>query len=159
MDAERVALAAVGAMLGAAGWLVVGLFLQRRDAVRRARSAARAVWFELGINAVTVELARDHGVFSPLSRASFERLLPDLAVGLPLAELAVIARAYEGHPGYEQAWRDPSLPEEIRQQILGNVAGAQRTAHERLARRAFGGRERRQVVEPHATPSPVVNRG
>jgi len=137
MDVERIGLAVFGAFVGALGWLVVGMFLQRRDAERRARSAARAVWFEIGINAVGIELARDHGVFTALSRSSFDRLLPDLATWLPLDELEVIAGAYQGHAGYEQAWRDTSLPEAVRRALLSRLAEATRDAHDRLAGRAF----------------------
>lgn len=154
MDLERVGLAAFGAIVGAAGWLVVGLFLQRREAERRARSAARAVWFELGINALSVELARDHAVFTPLSRATFDRLLPDLALWLPLGELEIIARAYQGHAGYEQAWRDPALPESVRPEILAGLATAQRKAHDCLAERAFRALDHRHLAARDAPSAP-----
>src|SRR3712207_10268 len=104
MDAGQLVVPFLGAVLGSTGTLAVGLLLQRRDARSRARSAGRAVWFELRNNAQCVELARDHAQFLPLSRTAFERLLPDLATWLPLTELEVVATPYQGHAGYDQAW-------------------------------------------------------
>jgi hypothetical protein len=71
--------ALIGAVFGAAGWLLVGLYMQRRQYERQARNAARAVYFELVVNHIDVDVALRHGAFSTLSRASFERLLPELA--------------------------------------------------------------------------------
>lgn len=138
MDLGQVGFVLFGAVVGALGSVAVGVFLQRRESDSRARSAARAVWFEIGINAVAIELARDHGVFTPLTRSSFDRLLPDLAIWLPLDELRLVAGAYQGHAGYEQAWRDTSLPEPVRRQLLARLAEATHGAHDRLAGRAFG---------------------
>lgn len=137
MTVESIGLALFGAFVGAAGWLVVGLFLQRRDAVRRARSAARAVWFELRNNTLNVELARDHGQFLPLSRTTFDGLLPDLATWLPLDELEAVARPYQGHAGYEQAWRDDRLPTAVRGKLLSNLVEVHEGAANVLAGRAF----------------------
>jgi hypothetical protein len=147
MDAEKIGLALFGAVVGATGWLVVGMYLQRRDAGWRARSGARAVWFELGINRVAVDLALDHRVFTPLSRATFERLLPDLAMWLPFEDLEVVARAYQGHAGYEQAWREADLPDAVRDGVLSALATAHAEAHNRIGRRAFGEREQRRREE------------
>ena len=138
MELGQIAFALFGAAIGATGSIVVGLTLQRRDREARARSAARAVWFEIGINAVSIELARDHGVYSSLSRSSFDRLLPDLAMWLPLDDLKAIAIAYQGHAGYEQASHDATLPEPVRRQLLGRLADVTHHAHDRLAVRAFG---------------------
>ena len=138
MDLGQVGFVLFGAVVGALGSIVVGVFLQRRDAESRARSAARAVWFEIGINAVAIELARDHGVFTPLTRSSFDRLLPDLAIWLPLDELRLVAGAYQGQAGYEQAWRDASLPATVRRELLSRLADATHDAHDHLAGRAFG---------------------
>jgi hypothetical protein len=150
MDFERLSLALFGAVVGSAGWLVVGMYLQRRDATRRARSGARAVWFEVRNNTLNVELARDHGQFLPLSRVTFERLLPDLAAWLPLQELESVARPYQGHAGYEQAWRDESLPSPVRAAILGGLVDAHRAASDVLAQRAF---DRAVRPAPMSTPS------
>jgi len=137
MELGQLASALVGAFLGGIVTLTVGLTLQRRDRGMRARSAARAVWFELGINAVSIELARDHGVFTALSRSTFERLLPDLAIWLPLDDLQAIAFAYQGHAGYEQAWHATDLPAPVRTQLLGRLAEVTHQAHDRIAARAF----------------------
>lgn len=66
----------LGATFGALGWLVVGLFIARRQFERQAKNAARAVYFEFDVDRINVELARDHGVFQALVRTSFDRLLP-----------------------------------------------------------------------------------
>jgi hypothetical protein len=137
MELGQLASALFGAFLGGVVTLTVGLTLQRRDRAARARSAARAVWFELGINAVGIELARDHGVFAPLARSTFERLLPDLAIWLPLDDLKAIALAYQGHAGFEQAWHDTALPVPVRAQLLGRLAEVTHQAHDRIAARAF----------------------
>jgi hypothetical protein len=152
MEIGQLASALFGAFLGGVVTLTVGLTLQRRDRANRARSAARAVWFELGINAVGIELARDHGVFAALSRSTFERLLPDLATWLPLDDLRAVALAYQGHAGFEQAWHDPTLPAPVRAQVLGRLAEVTHQAHERIAVRAF----RRADLE--AEPAAAVAR-
>ena len=147
MQVDQLASALVGAFLGGVVTLLVGLTLQRRDRASRARSAARAVWFELGINVVSIELARDHGVFTDLSRSTFERLLPDLATWLPLDDLRAIALAYQGHAGYEQAWHAPDLPAPVRTALLGRLAEVTHQAHARIAARAFA----RDELQPTAS--------
>ncbi len=89
--------------------LVVGLFIQRQQVARVARNSARAVYFELAVNAIAVTLARDHGVFQPLARATFDRLLPELAALLSMDDLQTVAQAYMGHAGYDQLQRDPEI--------------------------------------------------
>jgi hypothetical protein len=146
MDLEKIGLALFGAIIGSAGAMIAGLYLQRRDATRRARSAARAVWFELRNNTLNVELARDHGQFLPLSRATFDRLLTDLTVWLPLAELEVVASPYQGHAGYEQAWRQEALPPTIRAAILVNLVEGHHRGADVLAARAFDRATRRSIT-------------
>jgi hypothetical protein len=154
MELGQLASALVGAFLGGVVTLTVGLTLQRRDRAARARSAARAVWFELGINAVAIELARDHGVFSDLSRSTFERLLPDLATWLPLDDLRAVATAYQGHAGFEQARHDSTLPGTVRAQLLGRLAEVTHQAHDRIAARAFG----REALAPAPTVADARSR-
>ncbi len=81
MELAQIVTLLLGAFFGALGWLVVGLFIARRQYERQAKNAARAVYFELDVDRINVELARDHGHFQPLVRSSFDRLLPELATG------------------------------------------------------------------------------
>jgi hypothetical protein len=74
-----------GALLGVIGWLLVGMYIQRRLHNRQARDAARAVYFELGANHLTIFTALEYGAFGALSRTTFDRLLPELATWLPAA--------------------------------------------------------------------------
>jgi hypothetical protein len=124
VDLSQIAVALLGAVVGAGGALVAGVVLQRREGTRRARNAARALWFELRSNEVCVLLARDHGQFLPLSRTTYERLLPDLAGWLRLDELETVAAPYQGHAGYDQAWHDASLPPALRGEILARLVKA-----------------------------------
>ena len=110
MSVEALMTAAVGAFFGAAGWLLVGLFMTRRQVERQSRNAARAVYFELTMNAIDIDVAEQHLVFQPLRRASFDSLLPELATWLHAEELETIVKAYMSHAGYEQAQRDDKLP-------------------------------------------------
>src|ERR687895_1280046 len=64
-----------------------GLYIQRRQFVRQARDAAKAVYFELDVNLAALAVAREHGLFADLDRSSFERLLPELATLLSAADL------------------------------------------------------------------------
>jgi hypothetical protein len=77
----------IGAVVGVVGWLLVGVYMQRRQFARQAMNAGRAVYFELLINRMNVVVARDLGSFVPLSRSSFDRLLPELATWLPAEPL------------------------------------------------------------------------
>ena len=137
MNPEQLVSVLIGAFFGAAGWLLVGLYMQRRQADRQARNAARAVYFELEVNRIDVEVALRHGVFQQLSRASFERLLPELATWLTADELQTLARSYMSHAGYEQAGRDESLPAPVRETLLGRILDEHRAASAVLRRRAF----------------------
>lgn len=133
--------AVVGAFFGAAGWLVVGLYIQRRQYDRQSRNAARAVYFELAMNEIDIDVAAKHGVFGPLRRGSFDRLLPELATWLEAEELEAIARAYMSHAGYEQTQRDDKLPAPIRSALLGRVAAEHNAASNLLRRKAFSTNE------------------
>ena len=83
MDFEKLFIGAFGAAIGVIGWLFVGLYIQRRAKDRAAREAARVVYFELAANHLNVYTALTYGAFGPLTRTSFDRLLPELAAWLP----------------------------------------------------------------------------
>ena len=137
MDFEKLIPGIIGAFVGVVGWLLVGLYIQRRQFVRQARNAARAVYFELDVNRLGVEVARDFGSFTLLNRSSFERLLPELAMLLPPGELRTIVAAYMSHAGYQQVASDEGLPPAIRRQALGAILDAHREALDIVRRRAF----------------------
>ncbi len=145
MTFEQLLTAAIGAFFGAAGWLLVGLFMQRRVAQLQARNAARAVYFELAMNAIDIKVAADHMVFQPLRRQSFDRLLPELATWLAAEDLEVIVRAYMSQSGYEQAQRDEKLPVQVRAAVLQTVLGQHRTATDSLSQKAFSAQERSRL--------------
>jgi hypothetical protein len=94
--------ALIGSFVGVMGWLLVGLYIQRRQFVRQGRNAAKAVYFELDVDLATIGVARDHGLFADLDRSSFERLLPELATLLSGSELRSVVDAYMAHAGYRQ---------------------------------------------------------
>lgn len=125
---------------------MVGLFIQRQQVARVARNAARAVYFELAVNAIAVTLARDHGVFQPLARTTFDRLLPELAALLSMDDMQTVAQAYMGHAGYDQLQRDPGLRAEVRRTILSRADEQHRSATAVLVRRAFGAAERARLA-------------
>jgi hypothetical protein len=157
MELEKLVPGMIGAFVGVIGWLFVGIYIQRRQFVRQARMAARAVYFELDVNRVALTVARDFGSFAPLDRTSFERLLPELAMLLSAAELKTIVSAYMAHAGYQQlaAGVDP-LPPEVRARALESILAAHETALETLQRRAFSAEEARALTaptRPAATPS------
>jgi len=129
--------AAVGAFFGAAGWLLVGLFMTRRQTERQSRNAARAVYFELTMNAIDIDVAEQHLVFQPLRRGSFDALLPELATWLHADELETIVKAYMSHAGYEQAQRDDKLPAPVRKALLHTVLEQHREAIDLLLHRSF----------------------
>jgi hypothetical protein len=108
----------IGSFVGVMGWLLVGLYIQRRQFVRQARNAAKAVYFELDVNLATISVARDHGLFSDLDRSSFERLLPELATLLPAADLRTVVDAYMTNAGYRQLASREDLPAEVRRVAL-----------------------------------------
>ncbi|MGI8928246.1 MAG: hypothetical protein ACR2H0_02090 [Candidatus Limnocylindrales bacterium] len=141
MELSQFLTALVGAFFGAFGWLLVGLFLTRRANERQARNAARAVYFELAMNEIDIDVAVKHGVFGTLRRSSFDRLLPELATWLEAHELEAIARAYMSHAGYEQTQREDKLPAQIRNAVLAKVQAEHDAASNLLRRRSFSAKE------------------
>nr|MBA3851861.1 hypothetical protein [Chloroflexota bacterium] len=57
MEPGQVLTLVLGATFGALAWLVVGLYISRRQYERQAKNAARAVYFELDVDRINVELA------------------------------------------------------------------------------------------------------
>lgn len=151
MTAEQVASALIGAFFGAFGWLLVGLYMQRRLHDRQARNAARAVYFELTVNRIDVDVALRHGVFGALSRSSFERLLPELATWLRAEELDTLARAYMSHAGYQQVERDPAIPAPVRQALLERILAQHDAATGVLRSRAFSAAEAARLASVGAS--------
>jgi len=158
--------ALVGAFFGAAGWLFVGMYMQRRANDRQARNAARAVYFELAMNGIDIDVAVKHGVFGTLRRSSFDRLLPELATWLEADELEAIARAYMSHAGYEQTQRDDKLPAQIRNAVLAKVQVEHDAAASLLRRRSFSEREAARLstmtrtgTNGEAARTPTISRG
>jgi hypothetical protein len=145
---EQLLSAAIGAFFGAAGWLLVGLFMARRAAQHQARNAARAVYFELAMNATDIRVAAEHMVFQPLRRQSFDRLLPELATWLAAEDLEVIVRAYMSQAGYEQAQRDEKLPVQVRAAVIQSVLVQHRAATDLLRQKAFSEQERSRLSTP-----------
>jgi hypothetical protein len=141
MNAEQLVSALIGAFFGAAGWLLVGLYMQRRLHERQARNAARAVYFELELNRIDVDVALRHGTFQALGRSSFDRLLPELATWLRADELETMVRAYMSHAGYEQVHRDETIPQPVRTALLQRILDEHVEAGDLLRRRAFSSRE------------------
>lgn len=136
----------VGAFVGVVGTLAVSLIVQRRDYVRRAWSSARAVFFELDVNRQSVELALRFGSFAPLGRSSFERLLPELATILDVAELQTITVAYMGHAGYQQMSTERDHPRAVREIALNGILAAHERALTVLRDTAFSDAERRALT-------------
>ena len=126
-----------GAIVGVIGWLFVGIYIQRREARRRARNAGRAVYFELGANLLAIFTALEYGMFGPLSRASFDQLLPELATWLPANELQALALAYLGQGAYVEVSEEESLPPEARHASLNALLNAHRVALDLLRDRVF----------------------
>lgn len=143
--------AAVGAFFGAAGWLLVGLFMTRRQVERQSRNAARAVYFELAMNEIDIRVAEEHLVFQPLRRASFDSLLPELATWLQADELETIVKAYMSHSGYEQAQRDEKLPSQVRKMVLHKVLEQHSAATDLLRRKSFTPREAARLSTANTT--------
>jgi hypothetical protein len=127
----------IGSFVGVMGWLLVGLYIQRRQFVRQARNAAKAVYFELDVNRMAIAVALDHGSFTPLNRSSFERLLPELATLLSAADLKSVVGAYMAHAGFQQLSAAADLPAPIRKRALNEIANLHEAALETLASRAF----------------------
>jgi hypothetical protein len=127
----------IGSFVGVMGWLLVGMYIQRRQFVRQARNAGKAIYFELGANRVAISVARDHGTFHRLDRSSFERLLPELATILSVSDLEVVVDAYMTHAGYAQLASDAELPAGVRHQALAAMATAHARALEMLRSQVF----------------------
>jgi hypothetical protein len=135
----------IGSFVGVMGWLLVGLYIQRRQFMREARNAAKAVYFELDVNLTAVSVARDHGSFVELDRSSFERLLPELASLLSAEALETVVGAYMTHAGYRQLSSRDDLPADVRRPALTAIAQAHERALEILRSTAFTQREARAV--------------
>ena len=136
------------------GWLLVGLYIQRRQFMRQARNAAKAVYFELDVNLAALSVAREHGLFADLDRSSFERLLPELATLMSAAELKAVVDAYMAHAGYRQLASRDDLPGDVRRVALSAMAGAHERALATLRSCAFTSAEARAVGASAATDAP-----
>lgn len=135
----------IGSFVGVMGWLLVGLYIQRRQFVRQARNAAKAVYFELDVNLAAVSVAREHGLFADLDRSSFERLLPELATLLLAADLKIVVDAYMTHAGYRQLASDAAPPADVRRAALAAFMSAHERALATLQRCAFSAAESRAM--------------
>ena len=147
MELQALLPAIIGSFVGVMGWLLVGLYIQRRQFVRQARNAAKAVYFELDVNRATMAVARDHGLFADLDRTSFERLLPELATLLDAPDLKTVVDAYMTNAGYRQLASRDDLPAEVRRGALGAFLEAHARALDTLRSRAFTDREAKAVTE------------
>jgi hypothetical protein len=139
----------IGSFVGVMGWLLVGIYIQRRQFVRQARNAAKAVYFELDVNRTAISVAHDLGSFTPLNRSSFERLLPELATLLTAGELKAVVAAYMANAGYLQLSEADAVPEGVRRAALTQITRLHEAALETLARRAFS-REEAQLIRASA---------
>lgn len=135
----------IGSFVGVTGWLLVGLYIQRRQFTRQARNAAKAVYFELDVNWATLAVARDHGLFAELDRSSFERLLPELATLLSAPELRLVVDAYMTHAGYRQLGAESAPPAEVRRAALAAFMSAHERALATLRSCAFTDAESRAI--------------
>lgn len=145
MDVRDLLPGIIGSFVGVMGWLVVGIYIQRRQFMRQARNAAKAVYFELDVNLSTIAVAREHGLFADLDRSSFERLLPELATLLAALDLRTVVDAYMTHAGYRQLASRDDLPADVRRAALGTFAGAHDRAIAALRSRAFTAAEARAM--------------
>jgi len=145
----------IGSFVGVMGWLLVGLYIQRRQFVRQARNAAKAVYFELDVNLATISVARDHGLFSDLDRSSFERLLPELATLLSASDLRTVVDAYMTNAGYRQLAARADLPAEVRRVALTAFVDAHDRALATLRSCAFTGAELRAFGTQEKTDRPA----
>jgi hypothetical protein len=138
----------IGSFVGVMGWLLVGLYIQRRQFMRQARNAAKAVYFELDVNRAAIGVAHDHGLFADLDRSSFERLLPELATLLAGPDLKTVVAAYMTHAGYRQLASRDDLPADVRRVALTKFIGAHEAALASLQRCAFSAAEARAMEMP-----------
>jgi hypothetical protein len=153
MEISALVPAIIGSFVGVMGWLLVGLYIQRRQFQRQARNAAKAVYFELDVNRATIAVAREHSLLADLDRSSFERLLPELATLLDALDLQVVVEAYMTHAGYRQLASRSDLPVEVRRAALGAFLDAHSRALDVLRKRAFTDREA-QAVKARAEGQP-----
>lgn len=152
MDWPALLPAIIGSFVGVMGWLLVGLYIQRRQFVRQARNAAKAVYFELDVNRTTIDVALEHGLFGDLDRSSFERLLPELATLLSAADLRIVVDAYMTHAGYRQLASREQLPEEVRRGAMAAFLDVHARALLKLQACAFTRAETAAIgLERHAT--------
>ena len=145
MDLRDLLPGVIGSFVGVMGWLVVGIYIQRRQFMRQARNAAKAVYFELDVNRSTIEVAREHALFADLDRSSFERLLPELATLLAAPALRRVVDAYMTHAGYRQLASRDDLPAEVRRVALGAFVDAHGRAIATLRSCAFTSAETRAI--------------
>ena len=148
--------AVVGAICGALGWLIVGLYMTGRQNDRVAKNAGRAVYFELVMNPMNLDVALEYGAFAPLGRSSFDRLLPELATWLEPEDLQTIVASYMSHVGYGQVSADADLPPDIRRQALSGILAAQTAALELLRSRVFSADEARRLEQAQSSVAPVA---
>jgi hypothetical protein len=145
MQISQLLSALIGACFGSLGWLFVGLYINRRTSMAAARNAARAVYFEVELNRLNVELAVDYSESLPLARSSYEQLLPQLALLLRATDLATVAAAYMAHVGYERLRQRTDVPDDARRAALSGILGAQAQALQRLREVAFTHVEHKQL--------------
>jgi hypothetical protein len=141
----------IGSFVGVMGWLLVGLYIQRRQFMRQARNAAKAVYFELDVNRAAIGVAHDHGLFADLDRSSFERLLPELATLLAGPDLKTVVAAYMTHAGYRQLASRDDLPADVRRVALTKFIGTHEVALASLRGCAFSPAEARAMEAPATT--------
>jgi hypothetical protein len=153
MDWSIVVPAIIGSLVGVMGWLLVGIYIQRRQFLRQARNAAKAVYFELDVNLATISVARDHGVFSDLDRSSFERLLTELATLLSAKELRTVVDAYMTHAGYRQLASSDELPADVRHVVLTRFVEVHERAMATLRTRIFSADEVKAMRDASALPT------
>jgi hypothetical protein len=140
-----------GAIVGVIGWLFVGIYIQHRASLRSARNAGRAVYFELGANLLAIFTALEYDLFGPLSRASYDALLPELATWLPADELQALALAYLGQGAYGQLSEEEAIPAEAKSQALNALLDAHQTALDLLRHRVFSPEEI-ESLDRHVSP-------
>jgi len=150
MEWQALVPAIIGSFVGVMGWLVVGIYIQRRQFMRQARNAAKAVYFELDVNFATITVAREHGLFVDLDRSAFERLLPELATLLDAPALKTVVDAYMTHAGYRQLASRDDLPSDVRKAALATYAAVHRSALATLRSSAFTDGEARAIGAPEA---------
>ena len=154
MELRDVVPGIIGSFVGVTGWLLVGLFIQRRQFLRQARNAAKAVYFEIGVNLATIDVAREHALFADLERSSFERLLPELATVLDAAALKTVVDAYMAHAGYRQLASTADLPADVRRHALTTLVSVHQAARRCLGEAAFTAREAEALRTQEAGTQP-----